>query len=55
MSIVEFQLAMDGYLESKGLKNTGVTWSEVEEIMKEHNISEKSYSIHRKSPPVEEI
>ena len=49
MTIVEFNLAMEGHLESKGIKTNTMTWEDVEKVAKEHNISEKSYSIKRKA------
>lgn len=48
MSINEFKLAQEGYLESKGIRVNNMKWSDVEEIMKKHNISKTSYSIKRK-------
>lgn len=45
MSIQEFYLARDGYYESKGINTKQMKWSDVEKIMEEHGIAEKSYSI----------
>lgn len=48
MSMVEYKLAVDGYLESQGLKADGITWAEVEEIGEKYGIPEVTPSIRKK-------
>ena len=48
MSMVEFSLAVEGYLESKGIDKKGFTWSDVEDFAERHNIPERTYSIRVK-------
>ena len=48
MTINEFKLALDGHLESQGIKVNKMTWADVEEIEREYNIPRTTYSIKRK-------
>ena len=45
MTPCEFNLSYEGYLEANGIKKSHMKWSDVMDIMDEHNIPMKSKSI----------
>lgn len=48
MSMVEYQLAVEGFLESQGINTNRMTWDDVEEISRKYDIPERTGSIRKK-------
>lgn len=49
MSMVEYKLAVEGYLESQGITLNKMTWQDVEDIMEKYDIPERTGSIKDKA------
>lgn len=48
MSMVEYKLAVEGFLESQGITTNKMTWQDVEDIMDKYDIPERTGSIRKK-------